>query len=229
MFSGVHPSLPVRIITHLLNALPVNWMRGSLPPPLYAFSAWCIMDKSAWASRTNTLTMPFAAQVFHDQVSVAATLSWHRFRILAGKQRFSFSMVIIALSRYQVQLVAWKGPPGMYLIIVPFYSTHYHLIIRCSKAQYFQTHRTRHVIGWIVVLGFHSWFELWALLMMNILLSPAQAFGIIIRYRIRARQPRDRSSSLDSVKNCHFSMSSRPALGPTRSLIPWVPGCLSRG
>jgi hypothetical protein len=31
------------------------------------------------------------------------------------------------------------------------------------------------------------------------------------------------------VKNVHFSISSRPALGFTQSPIKWVPGALSRG
>jgi hypothetical protein len=31
------------------------------------------------------------------------------------------------------------------------------------------------------------------------------------------------------VKNFHFSISSRPALGSTQPPIKWVPGALSRG
>jgi hypothetical protein len=31
------------------------------------------------------------------------------------------------------------------------------------------------------------------------------------------------------VKNFHFSISSRPALGSTQPTIKWVPGALSRG
>jgi hypothetical protein len=31
------------------------------------------------------------------------------------------------------------------------------------------------------------------------------------------------------IKNFHFSISSRPALGPTQNPIQWVPGTLSSG
>jgi hypothetical protein len=36
-------------------------------------------------------------------------------------------------------------------------------------------------------------------------------------------------SSPGRVKNVHFSISSRPALGSTQPPIKWVPGALSRG
>jgi hypothetical protein len=36
------------------------------------------------------------------------------------------------------------------------------------------------------------------------------------------------SSSPGRVKNFHFSISSRPALGSTQAPIKWVPGALSR-
>jgi hypothetical protein len=38
-----------------------------------------------------------------------------------------------------------------------------------------------------------------------------------------------RGSSPGTVKNSHFSMLSRPALGSTQPPIQWVPGALSRG
>jgi hypothetical protein len=37
------------------------------------------------------------------------------------------------------------------------------------------------------------------------------------------------SSSSGRVKNFHFSISSRPALGSTQPPIKWVPGAFSRG
>jgi hypothetical protein len=37
------------------------------------------------------------------------------------------------------------------------------------------------------------------------------------------------SSSPGGVKDFHFSVSSRPALGSTQPPIIWVPGALSRG
>jgi hypothetical protein len=38
-----------------------------------------------------------------------------------------------------------------------------------------------------------------------------------------------RNSGLGGGKDFHFSKSSRPVLGPTQSLIQWVPGALSPG
>jgi hypothetical protein len=56
---------------------------------------------------------------------------------------------------------------------------------------------------------------------------------IIIKSRysdwLRAGRTRGRSSSPGRVKNFHFSMSSRPALGPTQPPFPWVLGALSPG
>jgi hypothetical protein len=46
---------------------------------------------------------------------------------------------------------------------------------------------------------------------------------------LRAGRLRDRGSSPGRVKNFHFSISSRPALGSTQPPIQWVPGALSRG
>jgi hypothetical protein len=46
---------------------------------------------------------------------------------------------------------------------------------------------------------------------------------------LRAGRPRGRRSSLGGVKNFHFSVSSRPALGPTQPPIQWTPGALSLG
>jgi hypothetical protein len=37
------------------------------------------------------------------------------------------------------------------------------------------------------------------------------------------------SSSPGRIKNCHFSISSRPSLGSTQPPIKWVPGALSWG
>jgi hypothetical protein len=45
----------------------------------------------------------------------------------------------------------------------------------------------------------------------------------------RAGQPRVRNSSPGDGKNFHFSMSSRPALGPTQSPIPWATTAFSSG
>jgi hypothetical protein len=42
-----------------------------------------------------------------------------------------------------------------------------------------------------------------------------------------AEQPRDRSTSPDVGKNFHFSVSSRPSLGPTQPPIQWVPGTVA--
>jgi hypothetical protein len=44
---------------------------------------------------------------------------------------------------------------------------------------------------------------------------------------LRAGRPRGRSSSPGRVKNFHFSISSRPALGHTQSPVEWVLGALS--
>jgi hypothetical protein len=44
-----------------------------------------------------------------------------------------------------------------------------------------------------------------------------------------AERPTGRSSSPGGVKNFHFSMSFRPALGFTQPPIQWVPGALSAG
>jgi hypothetical protein len=56
---------------------------------------------------------------------------------------------------------------------------------------------------------------------------------LVIRSRysdwLRAGRPRGRSSRPGGVRNFHFSMSSRPALGSTQPLIQWVPGALSSG
>jgi hypothetical protein len=46
---------------------------------------------------------------------------------------------------------------------------------------------------------------------------------------LRAGRLRDQGSSTGRVKNFHFSMLSRPALGSTQPPIQWVPGALSRG
>jgi hypothetical protein len=46
---------------------------------------------------------------------------------------------------------------------------------------------------------------------------------------LRAGRLRGRGSSPGRVKNFHFSMSSRPALGSTQPPIQWVPGARSRG
>jgi hypothetical protein len=46
---------------------------------------------------------------------------------------------------------------------------------------------------------------------------------------LRAGRLRDRGSSPGRVKNSHFSMLSRPALGSTQPPVQWVPGALSQG
>jgi hypothetical protein len=50
-----------------------------------------------------------------------------------------------------------------------------------------------------------------------------------IAYWLQAGRLRGRGSSPSRVKNFHFSMSSRPALGSTQPPIQWVLGALSRG
>jgi hypothetical protein len=55
------------------------------------------------------------------------------------------------------------------------------------------------------------------------------AYGSWYSDWLRAGQPRSWSSSPDKVKNFLFSMSSRPALGPTQPPIQWVPRALSLG
>jgi hypothetical protein len=44
-----------------------------------------------------------------------------------------------------------------------------------------------------------------------------------------AGPPRIRSSSPGRVKNFHFSISSKPALGSTKPPIQWLPGAISVG
>jgi hypothetical protein len=46
---------------------------------------------------------------------------------------------------------------------------------------------------------------------------------------LRAGRPRGRSSIFGVVKNVHFSLSCRPALGPTKPPIQWVPGSFPGG
>jgi hypothetical protein len=46
---------------------------------------------------------------------------------------------------------------------------------------------------------------------------------------LRAGRPRGRSSDLGGVKSFHFSISSRPVLGPTQPPVQWVSGALSPG
>jgi hypothetical protein len=46
---------------------------------------------------------------------------------------------------------------------------------------------------------------------------------------LRAGRQRSRSSSPGRVKNCHFSTSSTPALGPTQLPIQRAPGAVSSG
>jgi hypothetical protein len=55
--------------------------------------------------------------------------------------------------------------------------------------------------------------------------------GQLSRYSdwLRAGRPGDRGSSPGRVKNFHFSISSRLALGSTQPPIKWVPGALSWG
>jgi hypothetical protein len=64
-----------------------------------------------------------------------------------------------------------------------------------------------------------------------ILLRSKQEPGQRSRYSdwLRAGRRRGRSSSPGGGKNFHFSMSSRPTLGPTQPHIQWVPGAPSRG
>jgi hypothetical protein len=54
-------------------------------------------------------------------------------------------------------------------------------------------------------------------------------FNYFILLYLRVGRLRGRDSSPGRVKNVHFSISSRPALGSTQPPIQWVPGALSRG
>jgi hypothetical protein len=53
--------------------------------------------------------------------------------------------------------------------------------------------------------------------------------GIAQSVLLGVGRPRGRSSSPSRIKNFLFSLSSRPAMGPTQSPIRWVPGILSPG
>jgi hypothetical protein len=46
---------------------------------------------------------------------------------------------------------------------------------------------------------------------------------------LQAGRWRGESSSPGSIKNFLFSMSSRPALGPTQPPVQWIPGAVSSG
>jgi hypothetical protein len=46
---------------------------------------------------------------------------------------------------------------------------------------------------------------------------------------LQSGRPRSRSSGSRAIKNFHFSVSSRPSLGPTESPTQWVRGVLSLG
>jgi hypothetical protein len=46
---------------------------------------------------------------------------------------------------------------------------------------------------------------------------------------LQAGQLRGQSLRPGKVKNCRFSISLRPALGPTQPPIQWVPGPVSFG
>jgi hypothetical protein len=55
-------------------------------------------------------------------------------------------------------------------------------------------------------------------------------YGYVIIINIKAQlQFVICNASPGGVKNFHFSMLSRPALGSTQPPIHWVPGALSRG
>jgi hypothetical protein len=59
--------------------------------------------------------------------------------------------------------------------------------------------------------------------------SRTEMLAILLSDWLRAGRLRGRGSSPGRVKNFHFSISSRPALGSAQPPIQWVPGALSRG
>jgi hypothetical protein len=69
----------------------------------------------------------------------------------------------------------------------------------------------------------------WSVLLLHHVHSLLRLVALSVQRLLRAARPRGRSSSLCRVKNFHFSVSFKLALGSTQPPIQWVPGCLSTG
>jgi hypothetical protein len=118
VFRGSRQTLPEH--NHTLCILPVDRMRGTLPPLQYAIFTWCIIYESAWPSRRVILIIFPVVHVFHDQVIVAVLHSRQPFETLTGDRQHSrFFLVVVTLSRCRVRPYPW-----LFLIILPCFIQH---------------------------------------------------------------------------------------------------------